>query len=232
MNRSRIVTLVVALAVAAVVGTGAAQESDEPEQQEEIREIVIEIGADVASAETAEQLANAIREEVEAAGEGNLSIYVEQVSEEEGAAEPLDRTVTLEFTLQEASEPVSVTTVWPEYAVNAQWSTKVSSSEPDDGEQFVEEHSVDVAGIIDVDDENDTFLVTCWGSFMEARWTASKDISEESADEESEADGEEVEEGTFVDFQASALFRPNQTRVIASRGSQKLELTVTVDIDD
>jgi len=230
MNRSRIVTLVIALAVVATVGSAVAQESAEPEQLEEIREIVIEIGADVASAEGAEQLADVIREEVEASGQGNLEIFIEQTPEDDGEVEPLGSTVTLEFAIQESSDPVSVTTASREYAVSAQWSRNATGG----GQTVVEDNSVDVVGTIDMDDENDTFLVTCWGSFTGARQYLGTDMGAraESDEDEGEADSEEVEEGTFVDFQASAMFRPNQTRVIASRGEQKLELTVSVDQDD
>ena len=45
MNGMRIVALVMALAVTAVLGTAAAQESAEPQQTEEGREISVEIAA-------------------------------------------------------------------------------------------------------------------------------------------------------------------------------------------
>ena len=46
MNGVRIVALVMALAVTAMVGTVTAQESAEPEQQKEVREIIVEIAGD------------------------------------------------------------------------------------------------------------------------------------------------------------------------------------------
>ena len=140
--------------------------------------------------------------------------------------------MTLEFVVQSRPEPVLVTTVSPEFAVSAQWSRNVSSSGSGDGETVVEDNSIDVVGTIDVDDEDDTFLVTCWGSFAGAAQISKESDVEESTDEESESDREAVEEGMFVEFQASAMFRPNQTRVIASRGEDKLTLTVGVDEDD
>ena len=230
MNGVRIVALVMALAVTAMVGTVTAQESVEPEQQKEVREIIVEIAGDATSTENAEQLADMIREEVEASGGGHLEIYIEQIPED--VVETLGRTVTLEFVVQSRPETVSVMTVSPEFAVSAQWSRNVSSSGSGDGETVVEDNSIDVVGTIDVDDEDDTFLVTCWGSFAGAAQISKESDVEESTDEESESDREAVEEGMFVEFQASAMFRPNQTRVIASRGEDKLALTLVVDEDD
>ena len=136
--------------------------------------------------------------------------------------------------MQSRPEPVSVTTALPEFAVSAQWSMNHRSSGPGDGETVVEDNSVDVIGTIDMDDENDTFLVVCWGSFTGARQHLSEEVHVpgESDEDEPEPDREEVETGLFVEFQASAMFHPNQTRVIASRGKDKLELTLVVDEDD
>jgi hypothetical protein len=233
MNGMRIVALAVVLAVTAVVGTAAAQDSAEPEQQEEVREIVIGIAEDMTS-ENVERLVDVIREEIEASGGGNLEIYVERMSEDEGALEPLGKTVTLEFVVQSTPEPVSVTTATQDFSVNAQWSMNHHSSDPGDEEQVTEDYSVDVVGTIDMDDESDTFLVTCWGSFTGATQHISEGVHVPRGlvDEESESDREEVNEATFVEFQASAVFRPNQTRVIASRGEDKLALTLVVEEDD
>ena len=233
MNGMRIIALVMAMAVTTVVGTAAAQESAESEQQEEVREVVVGIAEDMTS-ENVKQLVDVIREEIEASGGGNVEIYVERMSEDEGALEPLGRTVTLEFVVQSTPEPVTVTTVLPEFAVSAQWSMNHRSSDPGNGETVARDNGVDVVGTIDMDDENDTFLVTCWGSFTGATQHIREGVHVPKGlvDEESESDREEVNEATFVEFQASAVFRPNQTRVIASRGEDKLTLTLVVEEDD
>jgi len=234
MNGIRIVTLVMALAVTAVVGTAAAQESAEPAQTEEIREVAVLIEAAGLSEEAAARVAESVTEQIESAGGEVVDILFEQIAEDDIWIEPLGITVTLEFVVDGMSEPVSVTTASREYAVNAQRSTKVSSSGPGSRETVVEDNSIDVAGTIDMYDEDNTFLVTCWGSFTGAGEHLSEGVHvpRESDEEEPKPDREEVEEGTFVEFQASAVFHPNQTRVIACRGGQKLELTVGVDEND
>ena len=74
-------------------------------------------------------------------------------------------------------------------------------------------HAFEASGSIAIDDTDGGILVTCEGSLSREMTSV-------------HAGAEEVHEESSADFDASAVFKPGESRVIVSQGGVKLSLKV------
>jgi len=232
MNSLRIGVLVLTLVVLVSAAALAADRPSDATERHKVTETVLVVDPGTAPEETVEQIIKLMEEHIASSEGEDVSLIIEERVE----PDPLGQTVTLEFAIEGESEPVTVSTALSRYSVTTDWTTETNVVEGADQEQVTEDYFIDVGGTISVDERDNTFLVSCWGSFSTASTSYSEGMSKPSARGQvtrlSRAAHEEVHTGSNVDFEASAVFQPGQTRTIASQGNQRLLLTITVDSND
>jgi len=229
MNSLRIAIVVAMLSLVASVGSAVAGESSEELPQEGAGEAVVVVKTVGVPEETTDQITALVREHIESALGEEVSIFVEDLSDEAAEPEPLGMNVTLMFNVEDAAEPVSVTTAVSQYLIAAEQSVRHNMSESAGRERVGEHYLIDVAGTIERNGEDDSLLVSCWGTFSETGSSSSEKAGDESAEQEDCGERNELDEEINLDFQASAMFRPGETKVIAGQPQHKLYLTVSVE---
>lgn len=125
---------------------------------------------------------------------------------------PLGRTVRLQFAIEGMGQSFSVVTATSAFSVSGNRSE--FGSEEDSGHKATE-IILNAGGMLTLDEEAETLLLQCGGSFM--------------VTSNHEEEGKETSSEVLMDFNASTILRYGEKKTLASHNDLELTVTATVE---